>query len=233
MTDEVKRLTIKEWSENDRPREKMIKNGVSVLSDAELLAILIGTGNKNESAVELARKVLGECRNSINELAQMTVDNLCVRFKGIGEAKAITIIAALELGKRRKANDVVGRRKISSSIDLFELFEVNMSDLHHEEFWIALLDGANKVIGTRKISQGGSQNTVVDIPLILKFALEKSAISVAVAHNHPSGQNFPSREDEKVTKHIRAGCEAVGLRFLDHIIIAREKYYSFCDDGKM
>ncbi|MEA4937018.1 MAG: DNA repair protein RadC [Paludibacter sp.] len=234
MTDEVKRLTIKEWAENDRPREKLIKNGVTVLSDAELLAILIGTGNKNESAVELARKMLSECHNNINELALLTVFDLCNGFKGIGEAKAITIIAALELGKRRKTNDVVGRKKISSSIDLYELFEVNMADLHHEEFWIALLDGANKVIDTKKISQGGSQNTIVDIPLILKFALEKTAVSIAVAHNHPSGQNYPSREDEKVTKHIRAGCEAVGLRFIDHIIVARGgRYYSFCDEGKM
>jgi len=233
MTEEVKRLTIKEWSEKDRPREKMMQNGVAVLSDAELLAILIGTGNKNESAVELARKMLGECHNNINELAHQTVFNLCSKFKGIGEAKAITIIAALELGKRRKTEDVVRRRKISSSIDLFELFEPNMLDLHHEEFWIALLDGANKVIETKKLSQGGSQNTVVDIPLILKYALEKSAISVAVAHNHPSGQNHPSREDENVTKYIKTGCEAVGLRFLDHIIVARGKYFSFCDEGKM
>ena len=233
MTDEVKRLTIKEWSEKDRPREKMMQNGVAVLSDAELLAIIIGTGNKNESAVELARKMLGECHNNINELAQLTVFNMCSKFKGIGEAKAITIIAALELGKRRKTDEVVRRRKISSSIDLFELFETNMLDLHHEEFWIALLDGANKVIETKKLSQGGSQNTVVDIPIILKYALEKSAISVAVAHNHPSGQNYPSREDENVTRHIKSGCEAVGLRFLDHIIIARGKYYSFCDEGKI
>ena len=233
MTDEVKRLTIKEWSEKDRPREKMMQNGVAVLSDAELLAIIIGTGNKNESAVELARKMLGECHNNINELAQLTVFNMCSKFKGIGEAKAITIIAALELGKRRKTDEVVRRRKISSSIDLFELFETNMLDLHHEEFWIALLDGANKVIETKKLSQGGSQNTVVDIPIILKYALEKSAISVAVAHNHPSGQNYPSREDENVTRHIKTGCEAVGLRFLDHIIVARGKYYSFCDEGKI
>ena len=233
MTDEVKRLTIKEWSEKDRPREKMMQNGVAVLSDAELLAIIIGTGNKNESAVELARKMLGECHNNINELAHLTVFNMCSKFKGIGEAKAITIIAALELGKRRKTDEVVRRRKISSSIDLFELFETNMLDLHHEEFWIALLDGANKVIETKKLSQGGSQNTVVDIPIILKYALEKSAISVAVAHNHPSGQNYPSREDENVTRHIKSGCEAVGLRFLDHIIIARGKYYSFCDEGKI
>lgn len=233
MNDEVKRLTIKEWSEKDRPREKMMQNGVAVLSDAELLAILIGTGNKNESAVELARKMLGECHNNINELALLTVFNMSSKFKGIGEAKAITIIAALELGKRRKADEVVRRRKISSSIDLFELFETNMLDLHHEEFWIALLDGANKVIETKKLSQGGSQNTVVDIPIILKYALEKSAISVAVAHNHPSGQNYPSREDENVTRHIKSGCEAVGLRFLDHIIVARGKYYSFCDEGKM
>jgi DNA repair protein RadC len=233
MSIEGKHLTIREWSEDDRPREKMMKKTVAALSDAELLAIIIGTGNKNESAVDLARKILGACHNNINELAHLTISNLCSMFKGIGKAKAITIIAALELGKRRKTNELTKRKKISSSLDLLELFEHHLLDLHHEEFWIALLDGANKVIETKRLSQGGSQNTVVDIPIILKYALEKSAIAVAVAHNHPSGQNHPSREDEKVTQHIRSGCEAVGLRFLDHIIVARGKYYSFCDEGKI
>jgi DNA repair protein RadC len=233
MTIEGKHLTIREWSEEDRPREKMLIKGVAVLSDAELLAILIGSGNKAESAVELARRIMGVCQNNINELARLSVSSLCSKFKGIGEAKAITIVAALELGRRRKTCEVLQRKKVASSLDLFELFEIYLLDLHHEEFWIALLDGANKVIETKKLSQGGSQNTVVDIPMILKYALEKSAISIAVAHNHPSGQNHPSREDEKVTQHIRSGCDAVGLRFIDHIIVARGKYYSFCDNGKI
>lgn len=233
MVTEEKRLTIREWSEEDRPREKMIRNGASVLSDAELLAILIGSGNKNETAVELARRMLCECHNNINELSRLSVVNLCTMFKGIGEAKAVTIIAALELSKRRKANDVIKRKKIASSLDLHEVFEMHLLDLPHEEFWVAVLDGGNKIIETKKLSQGGRQNTVVDVPMVLKFALEKSAVSIAVAHNHPSGQNRPSREDDKVTQRIKSGCDAVGLRFLDHIIVAQGAYYSFCDEGKI
>lgn len=233
MSIEGKHLTIREWSEEDRPREKMIKNGVAVLSDAELLAILIGSGNRNESAVELARRILRECHNNINELARLTVGEMCAMFKGIGEAKAVTIIAALELSKRRKRSEVASRKKIVSSLDLHEVFEMQLIDLPHEEFWVAALDGGNRLIEAKRMSQGGNKNTVVDVPMILKFALEKSAISIAVAHNHPSGQNRPSREDEKVTQCIKAGCEAVGLRFLDHIIVACGEYYSFCDEGKV
>ncbi len=233
MTEEGKHLTIREWSEEDRPREKLLKKGSAVLSDAELLAILIASGNKNESAVELARRIMGTCHNNINELAQLSVSDLCRKFKGIGEAKALTIIAALELGKRRKTTDVIGRKKISSSSELFELFETHLIDLHHEEFWVALLDGGNKVIETKRSTQGGSRNTVVDVPMILKLALEKKAACIAVAHNHPSGQLQPSREDDRVTQHIKSGCEAIGIRLLDHIVIAHGSYYSYCDEGKL
>ncbi len=232
LTDD-KRLTIREWAEDDRPREKMLKKGSQSLSDAELLAILIGSGNRDESAVELSRRIMRECGDNLNELARLSVSQLCKRFKGIGEAKAITIMAALELGKRRKTSDVLERKKISSSIDLFELFEPELIDLSHEEFWVTLLDGANKVIDTKRLTQGGQQQTVVDLPMLLKMTLEKSALAVAVAHNHPSGQNTPSREDEQITRRIKQGCEAIGIRFLDHIIIARGKYYSFADEGKM
>lgn len=233
MFEEGKHLTIREWSEEDRPREKMLKKGTIALSDAELLAILIGSGSKDESAVELAKRVMAACQHNINELARLTIPELCRQFKGIGEAKAITIVAALELGKRRKTKETLEKKKIGSSIDLFHLFEANMIDLNHEEFWIALLDGANKVIEVQKLTQGGSSQTVVDIPMLLKLALDKKSTCLAVAHNHPSGQKFPSREDEKVTHRVRAGCEAVGLRFLDHIIIAAGSYYSFCDEGKV
>ncbi|MDD2284281.1 MAG: DNA repair protein RadC [Paludibacter sp.] len=233
MFEEEKHLTIREWSEEDRPREKMLKKGTMALSDAELLAILIGSGSKNESAVDLAKRVMAACQHNINELARLTIHELCEKFKGIGEAKAITIVAALEFGKRRKTKETVEKKKISSSADLFYLFEANMIDLNHEEFWVALLDGANKVIETRKLTQGGSSQTVVDIPMLLKLALEKKSACVAVAHNHPSGQKFPSREDEKVTQRVKVGCDAVGIRFLDHIIIAGGSYYSFCDEGKL
>jgi len=233
MEQDDKRLTIRDWAEDDRPREKMMRKGSTSLSDAELLAILIGSGNRNESAVELSRRIMRECQDNINELAVLTVTDLCKRFKGIGSAKAITIMAALELGKRRKTSEMLERKKITSSQDLFDLFEPQLVDLPHEEFWIGLLNGANKVIEIKRLTQGGSRQTVVDIPMLLKLALEKSAISIAVAHNHPSGQNRASVEDQQITNKIKAGCNAIGITFLDHIIVARGNYYSFADEGKM
>jgi len=233
MVTDDKRLTIREWAEDDRPREKMLRKGAQSLSDAELLAILIGSGNRNESAVELSRRIMRECKDNINELAQLSIADLCKRFKGIGEAKAITIMAALEIGKRRKTSEILERKKITSSLDLFNLFESQLVDLPHEEFWIGLLNGANKVIEIKRLTQGGSRQTVVDIPMLLKMALEKSAQALVVAHNHPSGQNRPSQEDEQITRRIKAGCEAIGITLLDHIIIARGAYYSFADEGKM
>ena len=232
QTDE-KRLTIREWSEDDRPREKMLRKGTSSLSDAELLAILIGSGNRDESAVELARRIMRECDDNINELARLSIADLCKKFKGIGEAKAITIRAALELGKRRKTSDFLERKQILSSRDLFEVFEPLLIDLVHEEFWIVFMNGANKVLSTHKLTQGGIQQTIVDVPLLLKMSLERLAQSIAVAHNHPSGQNKPSSEDENITRRIKQGCDAIGIRLLDHIIGARGKYYSFADDGKL
>jgi len=233
MQTDDKRLTIREWAEDDRPREKMLRKGPQSLSDAELLAILIGSGNRDESAVELSRRIMHECQDNINELAQLSIADLCKRFKGIGEAKAITIKAALEIGKRRKTGEVLERKKITTSADLFDLFESQLVDLPHEEFWIGLLNGANKVIEIKRLTQGGSRQTVVDIPMLLKMALEKSAQAVVVAHNHPSGQNRPSHEDEVITRRIKAGCEAIGITLLDHIIIAKGQYYSFADEGKM
>lgn len=232
VTDE-KRMTIRDWAEDDRPREKMLRKGSTSLSDAELLAILIGSGNRDESAVELSRRIMRECQDNINELARLSISDLCKKFKGIGEAKAICIKAALELGKRRKTNDVIERAKIATSQDLFELFEPLMIDLDHEEFWIVFLNGANKVIATHKLTQGGTSQTVVDLPMLLRMTLERSAPTIAVAHNHPSGQNRPSNEDEAITRKIGAGCSAIGIRFIDHIIIARGNYYSFADEGKI
>jgi len=233
MVTDDKRLTIRDWAEDDRPREKMLRKGAHSLSDAELLAILIGSGNRDESAVELSRRIMHECSDNINELALLSISDLCKRFKGIGEAKAITIMAALEIGKRRKTSEILERKKITSSLDLFDLFESQLVDLPHEEFWVGLLNGANKVIEIKRLTQGGSRQTVVDIPMLLKMALEKSALAVVVAHNHPSGQNCPSHEDEQITRKIKAGCEAIGITLLDHIIIAKGQYYSFADEGKM
>ena len=225
-------LSIKNWAEDDRPREKLLNKGASVLSDAELLAIMIGSGSRNESAVQLCRKILKASHDNLNELARLSIDELC-KFKGIGEAKAITISAALELGNRRKTNEVRERARITQSRDLFELFEPILLDLKHEEFWVALLNGANKVLDVKRLMQGGTRQTVVDIPMILKMSLEKSAPAIAVAHNHPSGQDNPSREDDAITQRIKKGCEAIDIRLLDHIIIAGGKYYSFADEGKI
>ena len=225
-------LSIKNWAEDDRPREKLLNKGASVLSDAELLAIMIGSGSRNESAVQLCRKILKASHDNLNELARLSIDELC-KFKGIGEAKAITISAALELGNRRKTNEVRERARITQSRDLFELFEPILLDLKHEEFWVALLNGANKVLDVKRLTQGGTRQTVVDIPMILKMSLEKSAPAIAVAHNHPSGQDNPSREDDAITQRIKKGCEAIDVRLLDHIIIAGGKYYSFADEVKI
>ena len=233
MEIEEKRLTVRDWAEDDRPREKMLLKGAQSLSDAELLAILIGSGSRTETAVELARRILRDCHDNLNELARLSISDLCTRFKGIGEAKAISIMASIELGKRRKMAEALERKQITSSQHLFDLFDPILSDLLHEEFWVALLSSANKVLEIKRLTQGGMRQTVVDIPMLLKMALEKSAPVIVVAHNHPSGQNRPSREDETITKRIQAGCTAIGITLLDHIIVAQKSYYSFCDEGKM
>ncbi|MBP8903215.1 MAG: DNA repair protein RadC [Paludibacteraceae bacterium] len=227
-----KRLTIREWAEDDRPREKLLNKGASALSDAELLAILVSSGNKEESAVELCKRILSDNHNNLNELARLSISDL-EKYKGIGEAKAISIVAALEIGKRRKTSDALDRKKITQSSDLFELFEPILLDLNHEEFWVAFMNGANKVLDTKRLTQGGMRQTVVDVPMLLRMGLERSSHAIAVAHNHPSGENYPSKEDLSITQKIKTGCEAVGIRLLDHIIIAGGKYYSFADEGKL
>lgn len=227
-----KRLTIREWAEDDRPREKLLNKGASALSDAELLAILVSSGNKEESAVELCKRILSDNHNNLNELARLSISDL-EKYKGIGEAKAISIVAAMEIGKRRKTSDALDRKKITQSSDLFELFEPILLDLNHEEFWVAFMNGANKVLDTKRLTQGGMRQTVVDVPMLLRMGLERSSHAIAVAHNHPSGENYPSKEDLSITQKIKTGCEAVGIRLLDHIIIAGGKYYSFADEGKL
>jgi DNA repair protein RadC len=228
-----KRLTIRDWAEDDRPREKMLLKGVKALSDAELLAILIGSGNRNETAVELSRRILGECKDNLNELARLTITDLCKRFKGIGQAKAITILAAVELGNRRKITEALERKKIAVSSHLYELMQPLLGDLKHEEFWVVLLNTANKVIDVRRLTQGGTRQTVVDVPMLLKMALENSAQAVAVAHNHPSGQRQASLQDDQITTKIKQGCEAIGISLIDHIIVAGSSYLSYCDEGKL
>lgn len=227
-----KRLTIRDWAEDDRPREKLFNKGASALSDAELIAILIGSGNKEESAVELCKRILHDNQDNLNELARLSILEL-QQYKGIGEAKAITICAALEIGKRRKISEVLERKKIINSRDFFELLEPVFLDLKHEEFWVVFMNNAHKVMELKKLTQGGTAQTIVDAPMLLRMALERSAQAVAVAHNHPSGEIKPSQADCDITRKIKKGCDAIGIHFLDHLIIAGGAYYSFADEGNV
>lgn len=227
-----KRLTIRDWAEDDRPREKLFNKGAATLSDAELIAILIGSGNKEESAVELCKRILRDSQDNLNELASLSITNL-QQYKGIGEAKAITICAALEIGKRRKVSEVLERKKITCSRDFFDLLEPVFLDLKYEEFWAVFMNNGHKVLELKKLTQGGMTQTVVDVPMLLRMSLERSAQAIAVAHNHPSGEISPSKEDRSVTQRIKNGCDAIGVRFLDHLIIAGGKYYSFADEDEV
>lgn len=226
----TEKLTICQWAEEDRPREKMVAKGADALSDAELLAILIGSGNTEESAVELMRRVLASCHNDLNELAHWEVRDYS-RFKGFGPAKSITIMAALELGKRRKLQEVKERATIRSSKDIYELFHPLMCDLPLEEFWVLLLNQANKVIEPVRISTGGIAGTFVDVRSILREALLQRATQMAVVHNHPSGNARPSQEDKVLTQRILSAAKAMDIHLIDHLIVCDGKYYSFADEG--
>ena len=226
------KLNINQWAEEDRPREKMMMHGVSSLSNAELLAILIGSGNTEDSAVELMRKVLAEYHNNLNELGKASVDELC-RFKGIGPAKAITILAASELGKRRKEEDIRERLSIVSSKDVYECFYPLMCDLPTEECWLLLLNQASKVIDKVRVSTGGLSATAVDVRCILHEALLKRASAIALCHNHPSGNINPSREDDRLTEQLRQACQIMNIRLVDHVILTDGCFYSYADEGRM
>ncbi|NOY38438.1 MAG: JAB domain-containing protein [Chlorobi bacterium] len=225
---EYKNLSIKQWALEDRPREKLMVKGIQSLSDAELIAILIGSGTKETSAVSLARTILQESRNNLNELSKMSVEELC-RFRGIGRAKAIAIVAALELGRRRKQMPVLEKKKITCSRDVFELFNPLLSDLPHEEFWILHLNRSNKVQARKKISQGGISGTLIDIRLVLKDALDNRSVSLILCHNHPSGNLQPSDADIKITRKIFDAAKMMDIQLLDHIIVGEDTYYSFAD----
>lgn len=227
---EYKKLNIKSWAEEDRPREKLLKNGSRSLSDAELIAILIGSGNLEETAVELSRRILASVDNNLNELGKKSIDSLC-SFKGIGDAKAITIVAALELGKRRKEADVFSKKAVTTSNDAFEYFVPLIGDLVHEEFWIMLLDRGNKIQDSFRISQGGISGTVIDVRIILKPAIEKQSSSIILCHNHPSGTLQPSQADRQITSKIKDAAKLMDISVLDHVIIGQNKYFSFADEG--
>ena len=228
--EESKPLNIKDWSPEDRPREKLLMKGTSALSDAELIAILIGSGTANLSAVEVAKKVLQQGNNNINDLAKLSVKDL-MKIKGIGEAKAITIVATLELGRRRKETEPKEKPKISTSKDAFDQLKGDLMDLHHEEFWVLLLNRANRVIKKKRISEGGISGTVADPKIIYKLALEELASGIVVAHNHPSGNLTPSQSDIDLTKKLKEAGKFLEVQLVDHLIIAGQKYLSFADDG--
>lgn len=223
--------SIKSWAEEDRPREKMLLKGKEALSNAELIAILMGSGSRTESAVDLAKRVLNGASN-LNELGKKSIDFL-TSYKGIGEAKAVSIAAALELGRRRQAETPNKKVKISSSIDAFELMGPFLEDLNHEEFWIVLLNRRNEVINREKVSSGGVSSTAVDPKLIFKSALSHLASGIVLFHNHPSGQIEPSIEDINITQKLINGGKLLDINILDHIIVGNKKYYSFKDEDKM
>jgi len=227
------KLSIKNWAVEDRPREKLLSKGISSLSNAELIAILIGSGNKEESAVDVSKRILHDVNNNLNELGKTTIDQLQKNYRGIGEAKAITIVAALELGRRRKLSDIQEKPQIKSSNDVYELMHPVLADIPHEEFWIILLNRANKVISTQKISQGGLSGTVIDTRLIMKSALEQLVSSIILCHNHPSGNKFPSQQDKSITTKLSEAGKIMDIPVLDHIIITDGGYYSFADEGEM
>ncbi|PKP11810.1 MAG: hypothetical protein CVU09_02955 [Bacteroidetes bacterium HGW-Bacteroidetes-4] len=222
-------LTIKQWAVEDRPREKLLSKGIASLSDAELIAILLATGTKNLSAVDLAKNILANAENNLHLLGKQNVNDL-KKVNGIGEAKAITIIAALELGKRRKLADL-NRKKITCSNDAFELFQPLLGDLPHEEFWVAYLNRANALIDKERISTGGITGTVIDVKIILKHGIEKLASSLILVHNHPSGNIQPSQNDKTITEKIKTAALPLDIQVIDHLIIGDTSYLSFADEG--
>lgn len=227
---EPNHVSIKEWAEEDRPREKLLLKGRSVLSEAELIAILLGSGNSSQSAVDLAKDILRYVNNNLNELARLSVKDLC-KFKGIGEAKAISIVSALELGRRRKSEAILDKPKIQSSSDVFELMAGELGDLLHEEFWIILLKRNNEVIGKVRISSGGISGTVADTRLIFKQALEGMSSAIILVHNHPSGNLNPSQSDKQLTSRMKEAGKLLEIGVLDHLIITNAGYFSFADEG--
>lgn len=232
MKSEPKPLGIKSWAAEDRPREKLLQKGHSSLSNAELIALLIGSGTGSLSAVEVSKIVLQSAKNSLHELAKMSVKDL-MKNKGIGEAKAISIVAAMELGRRRKELDLEEKPKIQGSSDAFELVKGDLADLPHEEFWVLLLNRANRVIRKKRISEGGVSGTVADPKIIFKLALEELASGIIITHNHPSANLSPSQSDINLTTKLREAGKVLEIQVLDHLIVAGQKYFSFADEGLM
>ncbi len=229
---EESRLTIKKWAEEDRPREKLLLKGKATLSDAELIAILIGSGNSEQTAVALSQHILSACEHNLSNLAKLNVKEL-KKHKGIGEAKAVSIVAALELGRRRKVSEPTRKNRIESSQDVYDMLYGDIIDLNHEEFWAIFMKRNNEVIKKEMISKGGVSGTFVDAKIIFKKALEEMASAIIIAHNHPSGNLSPSVDDAHLTEQIKAAGKVLNISLLDHLIITDRGFYSFADDGKL
>jgi DNA repair protein RadC len=226
------KVGIKAWAVEDRPREKLISRGLSALTDGELIAILISSGNSRESAVELSRRIMDSVHHNLNELGKLNCDELKM-FRGIGQAKAITLIAAMELGRRRNQSEALDNGQIKGSRDAADYLRPEIGDLAYEEFWVLFLNRQNKVIDKRKLSQGGMTGTVIDVRMVLKLALEKHAISMIICHNHPSGNLDPSEADKKITRQMKEAAALMEIPVIDHLIVTQAGYFSFADEGML
>ncbi len=229
---EDKRLSIHDWAEEDRPREKLLEKGPEALSEAELLAILIGSGSTKESAVDLMRRVMNDHDNSLKMLGRMSLQELTA-YNGLGPAKAVTIMAACELGKRRMREPADQKQSVESSKTLYEIFRSRMMDLRQEQCHMLMLDVKNRVIGYHVVATGGLTSSQVDVRIVLRQALISEAVSIVFGHNHPSGNPCPSKQDNELTRQLAAACQVVNLRLMDHIIVGDSKYYSYYDDRKI
>ena len=228
----AEKLNIKEWNEEDRPREKLSRQSAGALTDAELLAILIGSGSAKETSVALMQRVLNDCNNNLNTLGKFSKEDLC-RYNGIGEAKAITIMAAVELGKRRQREKLEERRDMGSAQAIYELIHSKVQDSDVEEAWIVLMNRNYKLIDYKCISHGGITETAVDVRIIIKEALLKNATVVALCHNHPSNNPRPSRDDDRLTVKVKNACDTMRILFLDHIIVTDGAYFSYSESGRL
>jgi len=229
---EVEKLNINQWAEEDRPREKLMRMGAEALSSAELLAILIGSGSTKESAVSLMQRILANCKNNLNTLGKMSIEELC-RYNGIGEAKAITVLAACELGKRRQLEKAQERQRIDTAQAVYEQMHPKMQDLSTEEAWVLLMNQNYKLIKTVRISHGGISETAVDVRIIMKEALLANATVVALCHNHPSNNIKPSHDDDRLTERVKKACDIMRIYLLDHVIITDGAYYSYHEHGRL
>ncbi|MBF8150357.1 DNA repair protein RadC [Winogradskyella sp. F6397] len=232
MADKSTSFSIKNWSQDDQPREKLRDKGKTALSDAELIAILIGSGNRDESAVALCKRIFASVDHNLNALGKRSIAQL-MEFKGIGEAKAISIVAALELGRRRRLEDAMQLDKVSSSRSVNNVMQHIIGDLPHEEFWILYLNNSNKIIQKKQLSKGGITGTLVDVRLVLKNALEVGATGLILCHNHPSGTLKPSQADKDITKKLKVAAQSLDISVLDHLIITENAYYSFADENML